>query len=147
MSCRRICGWAPTLAARARQALALPGQERCGVCPRLCKVNRLADHKGLCAISRQAVVASCFPHFGEENSLRAGTAPGRSSSPAATRCVFCQNHDISWQVHGERVTPARLAQMMLTLQARGLWVPEISARSLTCCFVSRRPPGMIRWWC
>jgi hypothetical protein len=33
--------------------------------------------------------------------------------------VFCQNHDISWQVHGERVIPARLAQMMLTLQARG----------------------------
>jgi hypothetical protein len=25
------------LAARARQALALLGQERCGVCPRLCK--------------------------------------------------------------------------------------------------------------
>jgi putative pyruvate formate lyase activating enzyme len=33
--------------------------------------------------------------------------------------VFCQNHDISWQVRGERVTPARLAQMMLELQAQG----------------------------
>jgi transposase len=25
--------------------------------------------------------------------------------------------------------------------------PKISAWWLTCCFVSRRPPGMIRWWC
>jgi putative pyruvate formate lyase activating enzyme len=33
--------------------------------------------------------------------------------------VFCQNHDISWEVKGERVTPARLAQMMLVLQAQG----------------------------
>jgi hypothetical protein len=24
--------------------------------------------------------------------------------------------------------------------------PKLSARSLTCCFVSRRPPGMIRRW-
>jgi putative pyruvate formate lyase activating enzyme len=33
--------------------------------------------------------------------------------------VFCQNHDISWEVRGERVTPARLAEMMLALQAQG----------------------------
>jgi putative pyruvate formate lyase activating enzyme len=35
------------------------------------------------------------------------------------RCVFCQNHDISWQLQGERVTPRRLAAMMLELQAVG----------------------------
>jgi putative pyruvate formate lyase activating enzyme len=35
------------------------------------------------------------------------------------RCVFCQNYDISWQVHGEPVTPRRLAAMMLALQDRG----------------------------
>jgi putative pyruvate formate lyase activating enzyme len=33
--------------------------------------------------------------------------------------VFCQNHDISWQLQGERVTPDRLAGMMLELQAIG----------------------------
>jgi putative pyruvate formate lyase activating enzyme len=108
------------LTARARQALALLGQERCGVCPRLCKVDRLADHKGLCAIGRQAVVASYFPHFGEENCLRGWNGSGTIFfSGCNLRCVFCQNHDISWQVQGERVTPARLAQMMLALQARG----------------------------
>ncbi len=35
------------------------------------------------------------------------------------RCVFCQNHDISWEVRGERVGPGRLAEMMLELQASG----------------------------
>jgi putative pyruvate formate lyase activating enzyme len=108
------------LAARARQALALLGEERCGVCPRLCKVDRLADHKGLCAIGRQAVVASYFAHFGEENCLRGWNGSGTIFfSGCNLRCVFCQNHDISWQVQGERVTPARLAEMMLELQHQG----------------------------
>jgi putative pyruvate formate lyase activating enzyme len=108
------------LEARARQALALLGTERCRVCPRLCKVDRLADHKGLCAIGRQAVVASSFAHFGEENCLRGWNGSGTIFfSGCNLRCVFCQNHDISWEVKGERVTPARLARMMLELQARG----------------------------
>lgn len=33
--------------------------------------------------------------------------------------MFCQNHDISWQVTGEPVTSGRLAAMMLELQHRG----------------------------
>jgi putative pyruvate formate lyase activating enzyme len=108
------------LEARARQALALLGQDRCRVCPRLCKVDRVADHKGLCAIGRQAVVASSFAHFGEENCLRGWNGSGTVFfSGCNLRCVFCQNHDISWEVQGERVTPARLAQMMLALQAQG----------------------------
>jgi putative pyruvate formate lyase activating enzyme len=111
---------ADELAARARRALGLLGEERCRVCPRRCKVDRLADHKGLCAIGRQAVVASYFAHFGEENCLRGWNGSGTIFfSGCNLRCVFCQNHDISWQVQGERVTPARLAQMMLELQAQG----------------------------
>jgi putative pyruvate formate lyase activating enzyme len=111
---------ADELAERGRRALALLGEERCAVCPRLCKVGRLADQKGLCAIGRQAVVASYFAHFGEENCLRGWNGSGTIFfSGCNLRCVFCQNHDISWEVKGERVTPARLARMMLELQARG----------------------------
>ena len=55
------------------------------------------------------MVASHFPHFGEENSLRGWNGSGTIFfSGCNLRCVFCQNHDISWQVQGERVTPARL---------------------------------------
>ena len=108
------------VAARAEAACALLGPDRCGVCPRLCKVNRLADERGLCAIGRQAVVASHVPHFGEEDCLRGRNGSGTIFfSGCNLRCVFCQNFDISWQVHGEPVTPERLAAMMLELQDRG----------------------------
>jgi putative pyruvate formate lyase activating enzyme len=94
--------------------------ERCAVCPRLCKVDRRADVKGLCAIGRQAVVASFFPHFGEEDVLRGRRGSGTVFfSGCNLRCVFCQNHDISWEVRGERVDARRLAEMMLELQGIG----------------------------
>jgi putative pyruvate formate lyase activating enzyme len=90
------------------------------VCPRECKVDRLADRPGLCKVGRHAVVASHFPHFGEEDCLRGWNGSGTIFfSGCNLRCVFCQNHDISWQLQGERAGPARLAAMMLELQARG----------------------------
>jgi putative pyruvate formate lyase activating enzyme len=105
---------------RARQALELLGQERCRVCPRLCKVDRLADQPGLCKVGRRAVVASHFPHFGEEDCLRGHKGSGTIFfSGCNLRCVFCQNHEISWQLQGERVSPQRLAAMMLELQGIG----------------------------
>ena len=108
------------LAERARRALALLGPERCVVCPRACKVDRLTDRPGLCRVGRRAVVASHFAHFGEENCLRGWKGSGTIFfSGCNLRCVFCQNHEISWQLQGERVTPQRLAAMMLELQAIG----------------------------
>jgi putative pyruvate formate lyase activating enzyme len=104
---------------RAAEAHELLG-ERCVVCPRGCKVDRRADVAGLCAIGRRAVVASHFPHFGEEDCLRGRRGSGTIFfSGCNLRCVFCQNHDISWEVRGEVVTPDRLAEMMLELQASG----------------------------
>jgi putative pyruvate formate lyase activating enzyme len=104
---------------RAAEAFELLG-ERCVVCPRGCKVDRRADVAGLCAIGRHAVVASYFPHFGEEDCLRGSRGSGTIFfSGCNLRCVFCQNWDISWEVRGEKVTPERLAEMMLELQAIG----------------------------
>jgi putative pyruvate formate lyase activating enzyme len=107
------------LAQRAADAQQLLG-ERCVVCPRLCKVDRRADVKGLCAIGRRAVVACYYPHFGEEDCLRGWRGSGTIFfSGCNLRCVFCQNHDISWEARGERVSAVRLAEMMLELQAVG----------------------------
>jgi putative pyruvate formate lyase activating enzyme len=104
---------------RAARALELLG-EPCRVCPRLCSVNRLSDERGLCRIGRRAMVASYFPHFGEENCLRGTNGSGTIFySGCNLRCVFCQNFDVSWQVQGEEVTAERLAGMMLELQAIG----------------------------
>jgi putative pyruvate formate lyase activating enzyme len=105
---------------RAKRAVWLLGEERCDVCPRLCKVGRLHDERGLCGIGRLAVVASYFAHFGEENCLRGWNGSGTIFfSGCNLRCVFCQNYDISWEIRGEKVTSDRLAQMMLELQTLG----------------------------
>jgi putative pyruvate formate lyase activating enzyme len=83
-------------------------------------VDRLADERGLCRIGRHAMVASHFPHFGEENCLRGRRGSGTIFfSGCNLRCVFCQNFDVSWQVQGEEVGAGRLAAMMLELQAVG----------------------------
>jgi putative pyruvate formate lyase activating enzyme len=104
---------------RAARALELLG-EPCRVCPRVCSVNRLNDERGLCKIGRHAMVASHFPHFGEENCLRGTNGSGTIFfSGCNLRCVFCQNFDVSWQVQGEEVSAERLAMMMLELQAIG----------------------------
>jgi putative pyruvate formate lyase activating enzyme len=90
-------GWRPSyldlapaeLHARAAEAYDLLGP-RCVVCPRGCKVDRREDVKGLCAIGRDAVVASYFPHFGEEDCLRGSRGSGTIFfSGCNLRCVFC----------------------------------------------------------
>src|SRR5262245_48678218 len=103
---------------RAAGAVDLLGP--CEVCPRGCPVDRREDGHGLCGIGRRAVVASYFPHYGEEDCLRGWRGSGTIFfSGCNLRCVFCQNYDISWQVVGEVVTAARLAEMMLELQEMG----------------------------
>src|ERR687895_2474448 len=107
------------LAERVRKALALLGAP-CQVCPRLCSVDRSNDERGLCRIGRRAMVASHFPHFGEEDCLRGWRGSGTIFfSGCNLRCVFCQNFDVSWKVQGEEVARERLAGMMLELQEHG----------------------------
>lgn len=107
------------LGERAGRALGLLGAP-CRVCPRLCSVDRLADERGLCRIGRHAMVASYFPHFGEEDCLRGWKGSGTIFFAGCNlRCVFCQNFDVSWQVQGQEAPPERLAAMMLELQQIG----------------------------
>jgi putative pyruvate formate lyase activating enzyme len=83
-------------------------------------VDRLADERGLCRIGRHAIVASHFPHFGEEDCLRGWNGSGTIFFAGCNlRCVFCQNFDVSWQVQGREAPPERLAAMMLELQEIG----------------------------
>ncbi len=106
------------LARRVERALAL--LESCAACPRDCRVDRLADRFAVCKTGRYAIVSSYFPHHGEEDCLRGRRGSGTIFfSGCNLRCVFCQNFDISWQVRGAPTPPAKLARMMLELQAQG----------------------------
>lgn len=100
---------------RATQALS-----NCRVCPRDCKVDRLANKTAVCKTGRYAIVGSFFPHFGEEDCLRGRNGSGTIFfSMCNLRCVFCQNYDISQAGEGVEVKPEELADMMIELQLRG----------------------------
>lgn len=107
------------LARRTERALELLGPV-CRVCPRTCRVDRRCDERSVCHVGRRAIVASAFPHLGEEDPLRGWRGSGTIFlSGCNLRCVFCQNFDISWEVHGGEMSAETLADLMLELQSRG----------------------------
>lgn len=108
-------GLFPGKVAAARAELA-----ECRACPRDCGVDRTAGEPTVCRIGRHAVVASAFPHHGEENPLRGTRGSGTIFfSGCNLRCVFCQNADISQRAAGRAVDAAALAAIMLALQEHG----------------------------
>jgi putative pyruvate formate lyase activating enzyme len=105
---------------RRRAARAVASLERCEVCPRNCRVNRLEDEARVCATGRLARASTWFAHFGEEDCLRGTKGSGTIFfSFCNLRCVFCQNHDTSQAGRGTEMTPERLAGAMLDLQSQG----------------------------
>ncbi|MCC6526463.1 MAG: radical SAM protein [Polyangiaceae bacterium] len=104
----------------ARAAAAVRSLASCEVCPRNCRIDRLADEVKVCATGRHARVSSHFPHFGEEDCLRGEHGSGTIFFAFCNlKCVFCQNHDTSQAGAGREVTAEGLAAMMLELQALG----------------------------
>jgi putative pyruvate formate lyase activating enzyme len=95
--------------------------ERCDLCARYCRVDRLATIEGaVCRTGERAVVASYGPHHGEEDPLRGSQGSGTIFfSWCNLRCVFCQNWDISQKGIGRETEPAGIADMMLALQDEG----------------------------
>jgi putative pyruvate formate lyase activating enzyme len=106
------------LAARVEAALA--ELACCRACPRDCGVDRLADRTAACFTGRHAVVASAFPHFGEEDCLRGRRGSGTIFFGWCNlRCAFCQNWDISQRRAGRALTAEEIASLALELQDLG----------------------------
>ncbi len=103
-----------------RAAEAADRLSHCVMCAQACNVNRTRGELGFCRTGRLARVAGFGRHFGEEDVL-VGTGGSGTIFFANCNlaCIFCQNYDISACGAGEEVTPHRLAQMMLNLQAKG----------------------------
>ena len=93
----------------------------CTLCPRQCRVDRLAGEKGFCATAALACIASYGPHFGEESPLVGTNGSGTIFVAGCNLgCCFCQNEDISRDTDGAQAVDARgFAAIMLELQARG----------------------------
>ena len=103
---------------RREQALSLLAS--CTVCPRLCRVNRMENEYGVCRSGRYAAVCSAFPHMGEEDGLRGWMGSGTIFfSFCNLKCVFCQNHELSWRGQGSLHDAGELARLMLSLQEQG----------------------------
>jgi putative pyruvate formate lyase activating enzyme len=92
----------------------------CVLCPRQCRVDRLAGEKGFCGLAAEIVVSDAMPHHGEEPPLSGtGGAGTIFFSSCNLRCLYCQNYQISRHTTGEVMDPEGLAQVMLKLQERG----------------------------
>jgi len=92
----------------------------CTLCPRKCKVDRLAGETGVCKTGKKAYVSSFNAHFGEEGPLVGTHGSGTIFfTHCNLLCIFCQNYDISHLGHGEEISNEQLAGMMLHLQNKG----------------------------
>ncbi|MBI5556224.1 MAG: radical SAM protein [Deltaproteobacteria bacterium] len=92
----------------------------CVLCPRQCKVDRLAGETGFCRTGGRAVVASYNAHFGEESCLVGVSGSGTIFfGNCNLGCVFCQNYSISHDGEGIETDSGQLAAIMVSLQKLG----------------------------
>jgi len=83
-------------------------------------VDRLAGQKGRCRTGAELLVSSADLHFGEERELVGRGGSGTIFFTACSlSCLFCQNYDISQLDRGRTLSAGQLADLALSLQARG----------------------------
>ncbi len=100
--------------------------DKCELCPRDCKVNRLNGQLGFCKASDKVKVALVSTHYFEEPCISG--EPGENQKGSGTiffsncnlRCMFCQNYEISHEGKGVEITTDRLAEIMIEQQERGV---------------------------
>lgn len=103
---------------RARHALA--ALAACDLCPRGCRIDRLAGQVGACRSGADAMISAWNLHHWEEPPISGTRGSGTIFFSGCTgRCIFCQNYPISQFRHGNVVSTERFAALMLELQRRG----------------------------
>ena len=96
------------------------GYQSCTLCPRLCGARRNKGERGVCGCASTPKVARAALHYWEEPPISGTSGSGAIFfGGCPLRCVFCQNHQISWGAAGTEVTSEQLAHMMLDLQDQG----------------------------
>ena len=107
------------LAARAEAAWEL--LRGCTVCPQNCPRDRTRGLTGACHSGTEIIVGSWNVHRREEPPISGTRGAGTIFfGGCQARCSYCQNFWLSQQGHGIRIGPERLAEMMLSLQRKGV---------------------------
>ena len=98
----------------------------CKLCPRNCKIDRLAGEIGFCGETAQLRIGAAVIHKGEEPPLVGKGGSGTIFiSGCNLGCAFCQNFQISQSESGLRsslgkiVSPGEFAQICALLQNKG----------------------------
>lgn len=93
----------------------------CRLCPRRCGCDRTCGQTGVCGETAHCRVASVCAHFGEEPPISGTRGSGTVFlTGCSCRCFFCQNHQISRGVIGERTSVSSLVAQLEALAARGV---------------------------
>lgn len=92
----------------------------CQLCPRKCRVNRLAGALGYCREPAALYAGRAALLQWEEPVISGSRGSGAVFfSGCNMRCVFCQNHDIARGDAGQEITSARLTEIFFSLQEQG----------------------------
>jgi putative pyruvate formate lyase activating enzyme len=92
----------------------------CRLCPRHCRVDRTKGETGRCGLGPDIRIEHMLAHHGEEPPISGIHGAGTIFlSSCNLRCLYCQNHQISHQAGGKRITPGKLGDAMLALQVQG----------------------------
>lgn len=90
--------------------------DNCMLCPHECAVDR-KEGTGFCQAKNKSIVANYGPHFGEEAVLTGKRGSGTIFFGYCNmRCVYCQNHSLSFAGEGKAISDERLAEIMLEIQ-------------------------------
>lgn len=99
----------------------LTAYRECHLCPRLCRVDRVAGQRGVCGETAVCRVAAIGPHHGEEPVLSGTRGSGTIFfTGCSCRCLFCQNWQISREHLGDEVGIEPLTARVLALVAQGV---------------------------
>lgn len=94
--------------------------EKCELCPRACKVNRLKGQKGVCGEDDKIRIARAALHMWEEPCISGTSGSGTIFfSGCSLHCVFCQNHSIANGNAGKVISREQLTEIFLDLEEQG----------------------------
>lgn len=92
----------------------------CKLCPRNCNVNRLKNELGFCKSGSNLSIARVSLHKWEEPCISGTKGSGTIFfSNCNLKCVFCQNHEISQEQIGKKISIERLSEIFMEQQNRG----------------------------